>query len=176
MLGKLRSAYKALYLKRLIKRGLTLGSNFQMEKGCNIDANFPWLVAIGDNVTFASQVAVLAHDGSTQKLIGYSKVGKVTIGNNVFVGYGSIIMPSVVIGDGAVIGANSVVTRNVAPGMVAVGSPAREIMSAAELAERTKISTLCRGPYGKEYLRHNITPERVERMRVELDDGMGLVL
>lgn len=176
MLGKLRAAYKALYLKRLVKRGLTLGSNFQMEKGCNIDANFPWLVTIGNNVTFASHVAVIAHDGSTQKLIGYSKVGKVTIGDRVFVGFGSMILPNVTIGDGAVIGANSVVTKDVAPGMVAVGSPAREIMTVEELADRARTSTAGRGPYGEGYLRQNITPERVEQMREELSAGMGLIL
>lgn len=176
MLGKLRTLYKALYLKRLVKHGLTLGSNFQMEKGCNIDANFPWLVTIGNNVTFASHVAVIAHDGSTQKLIGYSKVGKVTVGDDVFVGYGSMILPNVTIGDGAIIGANSVVTKDVAPGMVAVGSPAREIMTATEFADRAKTFTAGRGPYGEGYLRYNITPERIEKMRSELEGGMGLIL
>ena len=86
MLGSIRNAFKALYLKRLVKHGLVVGSDFQMEKGCNIDANFPWLIEIGNNVTFASNVCLLAHDGSTKKLVGYSKVGKVSVGDNVFIG------------------------------------------------------------------------------------------
>ena len=49
MLGKLRTLYKALYLKRLVKHGLTLGSNFQMEKGCNIDA-----IVADKNVTISA--------------------------------------------------------------------------------------------------------------------------
>lgn len=176
MLGKIRGIYKALYIRWLTKRGLTVGDRFQMENGCNIDANFPWLIEIGDNVTFASHVAVIAHDGSTKKLVGYSKVGKVRVGNDVFVGYGSVVMPNVTIGAGAVIGANSVVTRDVAPGMVAVGSPAKEIMSVGELASRAKTSTAGRGPYDEAFLRGSVTPERIEKMRRELDDGMGLIL
>lgn len=176
MLGKIRSICRSLYLKRLVGRGLVVGSDFQMEKGCNIDANFPWLIEIGNNVTFASRAALIAHDGSTKKLVGYSKVGKIHIGNDVFVGYGSIVMPNVSIGDGAVIGAHSVVTRDVAPGMVAVGSPAREIMTTEELRERAVAATGGRGPYGEEYLRGNISPQRMEQMRAELSEGMGLVL
>lgn len=46
MFGKIRELIKRIYLKRLINRGLIVGNDFQMEKGCNIDANFPWLIEI----------------------------------------------------------------------------------------------------------------------------------
>ena len=49
-----------------------------------------------------------------------------TIGANVWIGGGAIILPGVTIGDNAIIGAGSVVTRDVRPGAVAVGNPARE--------------------------------------------------
>jgi maltose O-acetyltransferase len=176
VLAKLRAIYRSAYLGRLKKYGLRVGDNFQMEKGCNIDANFPWLIEIGDNVTFASRVAVVAHDGSTKKLVGYSKVGRVRIGNDVFVGFGSIVLPNVTIGDGAVIGANSVVTHDVPAGAVAVGSPAKVVSSTGKLAEGARSRTRGRGPYGEEYLRRSITPERMRQMRDELEDGMGLVL
>lgn len=176
MLSKVRGIYKALYLRRLVAHGLRVGSCFQMEKGCNIDANFPWLIEIGDNVTFASHVVLISHDGSTKKLVGYSKVGKVRIGSDVFVGYRSIIMPNVTIGDGAVIGANSVVTSDVAPGMVAAGTPAKEIMTVRELASRARTSTRGRGPYDEMFLRGRATPGRMEEMRRELEDGMGLIV
>ena len=76
MLGKVRAIVRSLYLKRLVKKGLMVGDCFQMEKGCNIDAVCPWLIQIGDNVTFASNVCVLAHDASTKKLTGYTRVGR----------------------------------------------------------------------------------------------------
>jgi len=49
----------------------------------------------------------------------------VRIGSDVWIGGGAIILPGVTIGDGAVIGAGSVVTRNVGPGVIAAGNPAR---------------------------------------------------
>lgn len=177
MLGSIRNAFKALYLKRLVKHGLVVGSDFQMEKGCNIDANFPWLIEIGNNVTFASNVCLLAHDGSTKKLVGYSKVGKVSVGDNVFIGYGSIVMPNVHIGDGCVVGANSVVTRSLPNGVVAAGSPAKVLMTVEEFEERTKkVTKSGGGVYGSEFLRASITYDRMQQMREELDGGMGLIL
>lgn len=176
MLGAIRKVWRALYLNRLIKHGLVVGGDFQMEKGCNIDANFPWLIEIGNNVTFASNVCLLAHDGSTKKLLCYSKVGKVSIGNDVFIGYGSIVMPNVRIGNGCVVGANSIVTHSLPDGVVAAGSPAKVLMTIQDFKEKAKSTTEGRGPYESEYLRGSITPERIKRMREELESGMGLIL
>lgn len=49
----------------------------------------------------------------------------IAIGRNVWTGGGAIILPGVTIGDDALIGAGSVVTRNVPPGATVVGNPAR---------------------------------------------------
>ena len=56
-----------------------------------------------------------------------SEVKPVTIGNDVWIGMRSIIMPGVTIGEGAVIGAGSVVTKNIPPYSIAVGTPAKVI-------------------------------------------------
>lgn len=128
MINKIRNLYKKIYLRRLIKRGLSVGNDFQMEKGCNIDANFPWLIKIGNNVTMASWVYLSAHDGAAQKQIGYSRVGKIEIGDNVFIGARTIVLPNVTIGNNSVIGANSVVSKDIPDDVVAVGSPAKVIM------------------------------------------------
>lgn len=55
------------------------------------------------------------------------KQDRVTIGNDVWVGCGAIIMPRIKIGDGAIIGAGSVVTHDVKPYEIVAGSPARHI-------------------------------------------------
>ncbi len=53
----------------------------------------------------------------------------VTIGNNVWLGGGAIICPGVTVGDDSVIGAGSVVTRDIPPGVVAAGNPCRVVKS-----------------------------------------------
>jgi len=57
----------------------------------------------------------------------YAQKGDVTIGNEVWIGQGALIMPAVTIGDGAVIGAGAVVTKDVEPYSIVGGNPARLI-------------------------------------------------
>ncbi len=83
-------------------RGLKVGSNFNMLGGCIIDHSHCWLIRIGDNVTFAPRVHVLAHDASTKRVLGYTRIALTSIGNDVFVGASSTIMPGVTVGGGAV--------------------------------------------------------------------------
>ena len=74
-------------------RGVTFGDNFHGPDS-SIDYCFGHLVTIGNNVTI-SGTTILAHDGSTKKPLGYCKVAPVNIGNDVFIGYGSIVLPGV---------------------------------------------------------------------------------
>ena len=66
--------------------------------GYELDPSHCWLIEIGDNVTFGPHVQVLAHDASMHNVLGYTKIGRVRIGNNVFIGAGSIVLPNVQIG------------------------------------------------------------------------------
>lgn len=122
--------------KTLVKRGLKVGDNFNRQQGCFIDPTHCFLIEIGDDVTFSIRVAVLAHDASTKKLLGYTKIGKVHVGNHVFVGANTTILPNVVIGDNAIIGAGSVVTKNIPSNMVAAGNPAKVICSVEEYTKK----------------------------------------
>lgn len=176
MLGKIRHFARSLYLKRLINNGLKVGSDFQMEKGCNIDANFPWLIEIGSNVTFASKVCLLAHDASTKKLVGYTRVGRVSVGNNVFVGYGAIILPGVTVGDNAVIGAGACVTKDVPAGKVAAGVPARILSDTASHKAKAEAQMRKLPVYGEEFLRGQVDEARKAQMRAELADNTGFIL
>ena len=93
---------------------------------------------MGNNVTLASGSSLLTHDGSTKKILGYSKVGRIDIGNDVFIGAFSIILPSVRIGNKVIIGAGSVVTRDIPDNSVAVGSPARVIGTYDDFVEKNR--------------------------------------
>ena len=121
-------------IKELRNKGCIIGNNVALNNSF-VDPGFCFLIEIGDNVTF-SRASVLAHDGSTQIVIGKSRVARVKIGSNVFVGYQSIIMPGVTIGDNSVIGAGSVVTRDIPANVVAVGNPCRVLR---EIGERDRM-------------------------------------
>ncbi|MEZ0002710.1 acetyltransferase-like isoleucine patch superfamily enzyme [Sinorhizobium fredii] len=56
---------------------------------------------------------------------GWRSPGPVTIGKDVWIGGGAIILAGVTIGDGAIVGAGAVVAKGVAPGVTVVGNPAR---------------------------------------------------
>lgn len=65
---------------KLKARGLKVGSNFNMLGGCIIDHSHCCLITIGDNVTFAPRVHVLAHDASTKRTLGYTRIALTRIG------------------------------------------------------------------------------------------------
>ena len=118
--------------KTLIKHGLIVGDNFKREGGVRIDASYPFLIEIGDDVGFSTNVTVLAHDDSLRRFTGIAKIGRVSIGNHVFVGASSTILPNVRIGNNVVIGAGSVVTKTVPDNVVVAGNPARIICTLEE--------------------------------------------
>lgn len=110
-------------------KGVTVGSD------CRIyTRNFgsePWMISIGNKVTVTSGVVLLTHDGSTwlmndQKGRRYL-YKRIEIGNNIFIGINSIIMPGVKIEDNVIIAAGSVVTKSIPAGKIVAGNPAKII-------------------------------------------------
>lgn len=122
----------------LVKKGLMVGEDVFINFGCTIDRSFCWLVTIGNRVTLAPHVHILAHDASAKRELGYTKMGKVIIGDDVFVGAGTTILPGVRIGDRVIIGAGSVVTKSIPGGSVAAGNPAKVICTYDEYMEKQK--------------------------------------
>jgi len=99
------------WLHRL--RGVTIGKNVWISQLVYIDEIHPEEVTIGDNCTIGLRTSIIAHFyWGPRRAKSY---GKVTIENNVFVGPHCVILPNVRIGEGAVIRAGTVVSRNVAP-------------------------------------------------------------
>ena len=113
--------------------GVNVGEN------CNIStksfSSEPFLISIGDNCRIAKEVLLLTHGGvwSLRKvypeLKNFDYFGKINIGNNVYIGQRSIIMPGVTIEDNCIIGAMSIVTKSVPKNSVVAGNPAKYITS-----------------------------------------------
>ncbi|MFK5636019.1 acyltransferase [Ornithinimicrobium sp. LYQ103] len=93
----------------------------------------PWLIRIGSHVHITSGCQFVTHDGGTLALRHLTPDLEVTapiiVGNRVYIGMNSMILPGVTIGDDVVIGAGSMVTKDIPAGSVAAGVPARVIKS-----------------------------------------------
>ncbi len=156
--------------EELIERGLVVGKNFKCMHGVIIDPSHVWHIHIGNNVTLAPRVHILAHDTSTYQHLGYTKIGNVTIGDNVFVGVESVILPNVRIGDNAIIGANSTVSRDIPANTVAAGSPAKVICSLEDFIDRNKQLMATSPVFENGYtLTENISMEARKAMREKLE-------
>jgi acetyltransferase-like isoleucine patch superfamily enzyme len=96
----------------------------------------PWLVTLGDNVYITAGVQFITHDGGTLILRkdhpDLEWTAPISVGDDVYIGVRTIILPGVSIGNRCVIGAGSVVTRDIPDGSVAAGVPARVIRTVDE--------------------------------------------
>lgn len=170
---RLRGEYTT---EKLISMGMQVGNNFKRLNGVILDPGHCWLIEIGNNVTMAPRVHILCHDASTKAFLGYTKIGRVTIGDNVFIGAESVVLPGVAIGSNVVIGANSTVTHNIPENSVAVGSPARVICTLDEYLKKERKRMTSAPCYGKEYtLRKDVSLEKRMQQKQELDGKVGYI-
>jgi len=128
---KLCSNTKRIEILR--KLGVKIGCN------CDIAANTsfgsePYLISLGDHVRVTENVRFITHDGAVWVIRKYNPLYKnvdlispISVGNNVHIGIGAIIMPGVHIGNNVIIGCGAIVTRDIPDNSVAVGVPCRVI-------------------------------------------------
>ncbi len=146
----MRSIFDKIYLRILSRKdpiryarkiGVNIGENNRIVS-CRhgMFGTEPYLVSIGNNCLFSGDIKFLTHDGSLHvfrkeypKAFIYKQI---KIGDNVFLGYRTIIMPGVKIGDNVVIGAGSVVTKDIPDNCVAAGVPAKILKTLDEYKEK----------------------------------------
>lgn len=107
-------------------RNIHLGSRFFANFDCVMLDGAP--ITIGDDVLLGPNVGLYTANHALdprERAAGACWARPITIGNSVWIGGGVIILPGVTIGDNSVIGAGSVVTRDVPAGVIVAGNPAR---------------------------------------------------
>jgi acetyltransferase-like isoleucine patch superfamily enzyme len=121
------------YARRI---GVNVGEDCRL-----IDVSFstePYLITLGNHVS-ATKVRFETHDGGVWVLRRSDPtidlVAPITVGDNVFIGFGAVVLPGVTVGDNVVIGAGAVVTRDIPSDSIAVGVPARVVKSVDEYTE-----------------------------------------
>lgn len=136
IISGLLAEIKGQSIRSLRKRGAVIGEDVSL-LSATIDKNAACLIEIGNNVTITN-ATILAHDASTKRFLGYTKIAKTQIGNNVFIGWQAVVLPGVTIGDNVIIGAGAVVKSSIPSNSVAVGNPARVICTLDEYIEKNK--------------------------------------
>lgn len=113
------------------KKGVIIGDYCRIY--VNDFGSEPFLIKIGNNVTVSFGVTFINHDGST--ILCRDNKGrryvykKICIGDNVFIGARSMIMPGVRIGNNVIVGAGSIVTKSIPDNSIVAGNPAKYISS-----------------------------------------------
>lgn len=129
-------------------RGMDIAPSVRLSLSARLDRVFPKGVHIGADSYIAFGAHVLSHD-FTRGLYLHTRIGR-----NCFIGGKSLILPGISIGDGSVVGAGSVVTKDVPPGCAVAGNPARII------AENIQV-----GRYG----RYTVADDNEEKSRADPD-------
>jgi sugar O-acyltransferase (sialic acid O-acetyltransferase NeuD family) len=120
-------------LTSVIDQSITKGNYVKIEQGCTLMAG----LKVSNGVKFEKGVlayydVVVTHDVEIGNFVelspGCKLLGHVKVEDEVQVGAGAIILPKLKIGNGAIIGAGAVVTKNVRPNTVVVGNPAKELI------------------------------------------------
>lgn len=127
--------------------GVEMGANVRIYGGTpGMWGSDPYLIQIGSNVHITNGCTFLTHDGGTLILRRHvpdlELSAPIVVGNDVYIGIKAIIMPGVTIGNRVIIGAGSVVTKDIPDNSVAVGVPARVIKTVDEYEDKAKTRSL----------------------------------
>lgn len=107
----------------------------------------PELIKLGNNVVIASEVLFVTHDAIHYMINHHPKIkqqyqlylGAIEIGNNVFIGSRTIIMPNIKITDNVIVGAGSIITHDLEESGVYVGSPVKKIGDFEQFLEKRRV-------------------------------------
>lgn len=140
-----------------LNKGLTLGKGTLLV-GEQSFGSEPYLIVIGTNCLITDGVRFVTHDGSIQVPLiksgeyildvysSKSTFSPIKIGDNVFIGTGSIILPGTILGSDSIVAAGAVVKGEFPKGVVIGGNPSKVVCSVEEYFERNKSNILLFSP------------------------------
>lgn len=151
MVSSIKKIVKRLLLKvydpqteldRYILGGVKLGERVKLVTCPNFGSE-PYLISIGNDTTVSFNVVFVTHDASTRVIRNLPDgnpetviYGKIEIGRNCFIGCRTTILPNVKIGDNSIIGACSLVNRDIPANSIAAGNPCKVICSLDEYRKK----------------------------------------
>jgi acetyltransferase-like isoleucine patch superfamily enzyme len=104
---------------------IEIGPNTIVNRRCTLDGRMGLKIGANCSISPEVQLLTMTHDPQDPDFAVCG--GATVIEDHVWIGTRALILPGVTVGEGAVIGAGSVVTKNIAPWRIAVGNPAKEI-------------------------------------------------
>ncbi|MCF0201629.1 MAG: acyltransferase [Bacteroidales bacterium] len=125
----LYAPYNSIRVRLQRKRGVKIGNNVHIGTNCFFDPVFPNFIVIEDGVSVAGSDCILTHNKPLDyhKYISESYLAPVIIKKNAWIAVNVTILPGVTIGEGAIVAAGSVVTKDVPANTLVGGIPAKPI-------------------------------------------------
>jgi maltose O-acetyltransferase len=163
-------------MEDLVARGLVLGKNVTIQYSAEIDDRYPYLIRIGSNCSISNEVRLLAHDATAFKFTGgHTRLGKIEIRDNCFIGERAIILPGVTVGPNVLVAAGSVVNRDIPPNSCVAGIPGRVYAKFDDFIEKHKQRIGEREVFEYSELGWNPDPRLKERVCRAVEDGEAYV-
>ena len=135
--------YMTLYSSYLKKIGVNIkGKPNYIDPTVHFDGIDYGLISIGDHTVISKEVLLLTHDYSIFRALktidregeGQRILKPIRIGDNCFIGARATLLPGTIVSDNVIVGAGTVVTGYIPPGIVIVGNPAKKIKETTEYA------------------------------------------
>lgn len=177
VISGLRDYRQRRWWRHLRNRGMILGKDVNLPYSTWIDESHCFLISIGNNCGFGEGCVILAHDAMPNEYIDSTRIGKIKIHESCHFGTRTIILPGVEIGPRSIVGAGSVVNKDIPSNSVAIGSPAEVICSMDDYLNSQKRKMEISPVF--DYNTHSmqfITPQRRKDMLDKLDKSVGFIV